>query len=124
MDLVCWMAEFAKVLASAATLVHKDPAPYLQLYEKYLQTLELHWDQSRELYSDIAEYNEQNIKYVRHIGYVSLFPLLSGVIPADSPRLKSILDIIQDENQLWTKFGLRSLSASDPYYLKCKGIRY
>lgn len=39
-----------------------------------------------------------------------------GLLPADSPKLGAILDMIQDENELWSPYGLRSLSASDPKY--------
>ena len=112
------MAYSAKILSNAALLTHNDPSVYSNLYESYLGNLELHWDESQGLYADIATYRDNSIKYVKHIGYVSLFPLLTGLIPSDSPRLKAIFDVIQDEKQLWTKYGLRSLSVTDSYYLK------
>ena len=49
-------------------------------------------------------------------GYLSLFPLLLGLLPADSPHLGSILDLLRDPDHLWTSYGLRSLSASHPQF--------
>jgi mannosyl-oligosaccharide glucosidase len=54
-----------------------------------------HWDPVTELYSDVEVYNKNLKKVVKrssHVGYVSLFPLLFGLIPADSPRLIKILE--------------------------------
>ena len=47
-----------------------------------------------------------------HKGYISLFPFLLSLIPPDSPRLGSVLDLMRDPDHLWSPFGLRSLSAS------------
>jgi mannosyl-oligosaccharide glucosidase len=47
---------------------------------------------------------------------VSIFPLLLGLVPRDSPHLAALLDMISDPAHLWSDYGLRSLSKSDPYY--------
>lgn len=49
-------------------------------------------------------------------GYLSLFPLLLGLLPADSPHLGPILDVLRDPDHLWSPYGLRSLSASHPQF--------
>lgn len=54
--------------------------------------------------------------HVCHKGYPSLLPLCLGLLPVDSPKLKAILDDIEDEKQFWSPYGLRSLSASDEFY--------
>lgn len=41
--------------------------------------------------------------------YVSLFPLLMELIPADSPILGQQLELLRDPQLLWTDHGLRSL---------------
>jgi mannosyl-oligosaccharide glucosidase len=46
---------------------------------------------------------------VPQFGYISLFPLLMRLIPADSPVLKRQLALLADPQRLWTDFGLRSL---------------
>lgn len=38
------------------------------------------------------------------------------MVGPQSPRLKPILDLIQDPEELWTDFGLRSLSKKDKFY--------
>ena len=39
-----------------------------------------------------------------------------GLLPPDSPRLKAILDLIADPEELWSDYGIRSLSISDEFY--------
>ncbi|TMW67836.1 hypothetical protein Poli38472_007508 [Pythium oligandrum] len=55
-------------------------------------------------------------QHVRHVGYVSLFPLLLKLLPADSPKLEALLVQIADPSQLWSPFGLRSMSTRDLFY--------
>lgn len=54
--------------------------------------------------------------HVCHRGYVSLFPFLLGLLPADSPHLGPILDLVRDPEQLWSPAGIRSLSKQHPLY--------
>jgi mannosyl-oligosaccharide glucosidase len=54
--------------------------------------------------------------HVCHKGYISLFPFLLSLLPPDSPRLGSVLDLMSDPGHLWSPFGLRSLSASHPEF--------
>ncbi|XP_037118450.1 mannosyl-oligosaccharide glucosidase [Syngnathus acus] len=58
------------------------------------------------------------LRYVNALGYVSLFPFLLLVLEPDSPKLKAIFGDMKDPNKLWTPYGLRSLSKSDPLYMK------
>lgn len=55
-------------------------------------------------------------KLVCHKGYISIFPLLLGLIPKDSPHLGALLDMMSDPAHLWSQYGLRSLSKSDEFY--------
>jgi mannosyl-oligosaccharide glucosidase len=47
---------------------------------------------------------------------VTLFPFLLGLIPADSPHLAAVLEDLHDPEQLWSPFGIRSLSKQDEFY--------
>ncbi|MCI4394790.1 hypothetical protein PGIGA_G00172780 [Pangasianodon gigas] len=58
------------------------------------------------------------LQYVNAFGYVSLFPFLLHVLTPDSQKLEHILKDIRDPARLWTPYGLRSLSLSDPIYMK------
>ncbi|XP_053336327.1 mannosyl-oligosaccharide glucosidase-like [Clarias gariepinus] len=58
------------------------------------------------------------LQYVNALGYVSLFPFLLHILTPDSQKLEYILKDIRDPARLWTPYGLRSLSRSDPIYMK------
>ncbi|CAJ0931080.1 unnamed protein product, partial [Mesorhabditis belari] len=49
-------------------------------------------------------------------GYNSLYPLIARLIPPNSEYMEHTLNRIRDEKELWTNFGLRSLSKQSPYY--------
>ncbi|CAD5219396.1 unnamed protein product [Bursaphelenchus okinawaensis] len=51
-------------------------------------------------------------------GYVSLFPFLLKLLPAESEQLKIILDQLGDPELLWTPYGLRSVAKNCVYYNK------
>eukprot|EP01016_Furgasonia_blochmanni_P017938 TRINITY_DN20563_c0_g1_i1.p1 TRINITY_DN20563_c0_g1~~TRINITY_DN20563_c0_g1_i1.p1 ORF type:complete len:202 (+),score=29.58 TRINITY_DN20563_c0_g1_i1:60-608(+) len=55
-------------------------------------------------------------RYSPHIGYVNLFPMFFGVMKPNSREFKSLLRTMSDEDLLWSKWGLRSLSKDDIYY--------
>ncbi|XP_002738764.2 mannosyl-oligosaccharide glucosidase-like [Saccoglossus kowalevskii] len=66
----------------------------------------------------IKSKNGPNYKFTNALGYVSLFPFLLQIIEPSSDKLGKILTDIKDSKLLWTKYGLRSLSKSDPLYSK------
>lgn len=39
-----------------------------------------------------------------------------GLLPPDSEKLEAVFDLMENEQELWSPYGLRSLSASDPKY--------
>jgi mannosyl-oligosaccharide glucosidase len=53
---------------------------------------------------------------VDHIGYVSIAPLLLGLIPFDSPKLGAILNVVRDPNGMWSDYGVCSLSKQDSFF--------
>lgn len=50
-------------------------------------------------------------------GYVNLFPMLLRLLPADSKNLGILLRSLNQTEDLWSPFGLRSLSTKSLYYL-------
>ncbi|KAK6747508.1 hypothetical protein RB195_000608 [Necator americanus] len=61
--------------------------------------------------------NKPRLGFVEDVfGYNSLFPLMLRLIPHESEQLGHILDKLADPELLWTKYGLRSLSRTSPYY--------
>ena len=61
--------------------------------------------------------NRENLQkkqiFSPHVGYVNLMPLIVGHVQAGSRQFESILNFIEDPGQLWSDFGLRSLSKAD-----------
>eukprot|EP00931_Biecheleriopsis_adriatica_P086722 TRINITY_DN61330_c0_g1_i1.p1 TRINITY_DN61330_c0_g1~~TRINITY_DN61330_c0_g1_i1.p1 ORF type:complete len:952 (-),score=239.62 TRINITY_DN61330_c0_g1_i1:40-2895(-) len=57
-----------------------------------------------------------------HLGYVSLFPLLLGLLPCDHPRALPLLKALQPRpagskpKKLWSEHGVMSLAAEDPLW--------
>ncbi|CAE7195581.1 GCS2 [Symbiodinium pilosum] len=51
-----------------------------------------------------------------HLGYVSLFPLLLGLQPCDHPRAQSLLRALQPKGELWSPYGVMSLSSKDKLF--------
>eukprot|EP01097_Dermamoeba_algensis_P004027 TRINITY_DN2693_c0_g1_i1.p1 TRINITY_DN2693_c0_g1~~TRINITY_DN2693_c0_g1_i1.p1 ORF type:complete len:481 (-),score=84.84 TRINITY_DN2693_c0_g1_i1:128-1570(-) len=122
-DLMSWMAFSYRSMAQIYEDLGKvsESASYQEKYQGVINDLDaIHWDPDQQMYCDIIAYNQSlnKITHSKHIGYVSLFPLVLGLIPKNSPKLLSILNVLKDENQLWTNFGIRSLSKSNPNYQK------
>jgi len=62
--------------------------------------------------------DEPKLQYVNQVGYVSLFPFILGILDVNSPRIVDILDTLEDPSQLYTRYGLRSLSKKASVYNK------
>ncbi|KAI9314210.1 glycoside hydrolase [Dichotomocladium elegans] len=117
-DLMSWMAFATRLLKDIASELDKpdDVAEYTKIESEMLENLDaLHWSEEEQSYCD--QTIEQGAPvHVCHKGYASLMPLVLGLLPPDSPKLGAILETIRSEDELWSPYGLRSLSASDPYY--------
>ncbi|KAJ7299602.1 hypothetical protein O6H91_Y196800 [Diphasiastrum complanatum] len=61
---------------------------------------------------------QPKLQFVPHFGYVSLFPFIMKLIPSDSPILRKQLELIHNEDLLWSDHGLRSLATTSSFYMK------
>lgn len=75
---------------------------------------QLHWDASTQTFSDFAlNPNTSRTDMIHHEGYVTLFPFILQLLDADSRELGATLDLLRDDNKVWSPFGILSLSRSD-----------
>ncbi|KAL1974251.1 hypothetical protein VTN31DRAFT_5811 [Thermomyces dupontii] len=120
-DLISWVGMMTRALRRVASVLGKsDDAEEFAGYEDAIKRniVDLHWNDAAQTFCDatIDEYEES--VHVCHKGYVSLMPFLAGMLAPDSPQLKPVLDLIGDSAELWSDYGIRSLSKKDPNYGK------
>ncbi|KNC51142.1 glycoside hydrolase family 63, partial [Thecamonas trahens ATCC 50062] len=121
-DLASWMVLAARLLADMARVLDDEAAAtsYEAQATSILTTLHnVHWNEAAGYYCDTGPDGTGSVHdemQVCFLGYVSLFPLLTGLLEADDPRVGRLLDHMADPDTLWSPGGIRSLSATDPYY--------
>jgi mannosyl-oligosaccharide glucosidase len=118
-DLISWIGTMTRSMKEIAELLGKDEDAkrYFNIEKEIQRNIEdLHWSEEDQTYCDVSvDQNDEDI-FVCHKGYISLFPFLLQHLEPDNKHLKAIIDLIADPNELWTRFGIRSLSKSDEYY--------
>ena len=72
--------------------------------------------QQTHMVRQVTRQADVSLKYVKHFGYVSLFPLMTRVLNPQSSKLEKILNDLQNPSLLWTQYGLRSLAQSSSIY--------
>ncbi|KAL4898614.1 mannosyl-oligosaccharide glucosidase [Aspergillus ambiguus] len=118
-DLISWMGMMTRALRRIAeTIGETEDAEEFKVYETAIERNidDLHWDKDAQTYCDATIDDFEESVHVCHKGYVSIFPFLTGMVGPDSPRLKPILDLISDPEELWSEYGIRSLSKKDEFY--------
>ncbi|KAG0224250.1 Processing alpha glucosidase I [Actinomortierella wolfii] len=118
-DLLSWIGFYAKQLTRIADLLDlpDDVDEYDDHYEAIKGNLEdLHWNEEKKMFCDLTVDENDESMYVCHKGYISLFPLALGLVDPKSEKLGHILDMIHNPDELWSPYGLRSLSKQDEYF--------
>ncbi|EJU05594.1 glycoside hydrolase [Dacryopinax primogenitus] len=121
LDLISWMGFFSRTMKQIAGYIgqDEDEAEYAAIEEAIITNIDdLHWNKEEKMYCDASVNEEDDSYHVCHRGYISLFPLLLGLLPPDSPHLGSVLELMHDRQHLWSPYGIRSLSASHPLFGK------
>jgi mannosyl-oligosaccharide glucosidase len=118
-DLLSWIGLMARNIQRIASYLGEteDATRYGKIVEAIGRNVDdLHWSKENKAYCDVTadEYDESS--HVCHKGYISLFPFMTGLIGPEHQHLKEVLDLIADENELWSPFGIRSLSTRDSGY--------
>jgi mannosyl-oligosaccharide glucosidase len=118
-DLISWMGLMTRSLRRIAELLNEqDDADEFNAYETAIMRNidDLHWNDKARTFCDATINEHEENVHVCHKGYISISPFLTGLLPPDSPRLGPVLDLIGDPNELWSDYGIRSLSKKDEFY--------
>ncbi|KAG5913241.1 hypothetical protein E4U42_001344 [Claviceps africana] len=118
-DLMAWVGLMTKSLARIAEALglEEDVAELSKTLEAIGHNLnDLHWSEKDGCYCDATVDAFEEHRLVCHKGYVSLFPFLVGLLRPDDARLGKTLDLLADEDHLWSAHGIRSLSKQDELY--------
>ncbi|KAL4449892.1 hypothetical protein ABPG74_015011 [Tetrahymena malaccensis] len=120
-DLQSWMYHFTSIMEHFSLLIQdmKKFEYYLSIKEIILsRTEEYFLDDRDSLYKDIISSTRslKSTEFSPHFGYPNLLPLAFGIVKDDGYQLQTLMKRMQDQNILWTDYGLRSLSKSDSFY--------
>ncbi len=118
-DLISWMGVMATSMARIADAlsISDDSSEFAGHADAIRRNIDdLHWSEKHKTYCDATIDDYEESVHVCHKGYLSIFPFLAGLLPSDSPKLGPILDLIADPEELWSEYGLRSLSKSDEFH--------
>lgn len=119
-DLLSWVGVMTKSMKSIARFLNyqSDFEKYQKIENDIVENLDnLHWSDSEKTYCDLSVDDNDENKHTCHKGYISLFPFLTKLTPAnDVDKIEQIVDLISDPDELWSDYGIRSLSKSNEFY--------
>ncbi|KAI3405556.1 CWH41 [Candida oxycetoniae] len=119
-DLISWIGIMTRSLRLMAEILNqKDDIADLEDIEKNIKNNieKIHWSDQNNAYCDVSVDDDDEDVFVCHKGYVSLLPFLTRLIPeSDVQKLEHVIDMITNPEELWSPFGVRSLSKSDSNY--------
>jgi mannosyl-oligosaccharide glucosidase len=118
-DLISWIGMMTKSLKNIAAYLDyaEDVAEYATIETAILRNIDdLHWSEKEKCYCDATIDDFEENALVCHKGYMSLFPFMLGLMDTKSDKLSHVLALLGDKEELWSEFGIRSLSKNDPFY--------
>lgn len=122
-DALSWVGLMTRSMKQIANVLNEvnDEARFTRIEAAITQNLDtIHWNEEKHCYCDVTvdeEYGDE-VVHVCHEGYISLLPFALKLMAKDSPKLIHVLKLMADKSKLYTDYGLRSLSAKDPYFGK------
>lgn len=121
LDLYCWVYMMSEIMNQISETIGIKDNQYIQKQNVLLANFEkYHWNYKYEMFSDYVgpkkRANQTRGEFSNHVGYISLFPLISEMITIDSEKIEKLLNMISNPKELYTNYGLRSLSVSDKLF--------
>lgn len=118
-DALSWAGSMVATLSKISVFLgmQEDQRIFSKHETEIIQSIEgNHWSERDQAYCDTTVVNKSTVEKVCHKGYVSLLPFCLGLMNPNNPHIGAVLDLIHDPAELWSPFGIRSLSAKDKYY--------
>ncbi|KAL8643626.1 MAG: hypothetical protein Q9226_008232, partial [Calogaya cf. arnoldii] len=118
-DALSWVGSMVVTLRKISVFLgeSEDGKNFSNQETQILASLDqVHWSEPDQAYCDTTIVNRTTPKKACHKGYVSLLPFCLGLMDPTNPHLEAVLELIHDSEELWSPFGVRSLSAKDKYY--------
>lgn len=118
-DLISWVGTMTRSMKKIAELLGKkeDAAKYAKIeYDIQRNIEDLHWSEEDKMYCDVSvDQVDRNMFYCAK-GYVSLFPFALKMLAPGNKHIRHVIDLIADPEELWSPYGIRSLSKSNEFY--------
>ena len=118
-DALCWVGTMAVALGKISAFLDKkeDMRAFMEQETDITRSIDgIHWSDSYQAYCDTTIVDVATVKKVCHKGYLSLFPFFTSLMARDHVQIKVILDLLGDSEELWSPYGLRSLSLKDQFH--------
>ena len=118
-DALCWVGAMALALRNvSAFLGEKDDQKMFSMHvTEVVRSIDgIHWSEPDQAYCDTTVVDGNRIEKICHKGYISLFPFLVDLVGPNHSHLKAVLNLMRNPEELWSPYGLRSLSLKDKYY--------
>ena len=120
-DALSWVGLMARSLIETASYI--DEADDIKEFSKHLEAVtrniaDLHWDEKAGVFCDATIDDFEESVHVCRKGYISLFPFMLGLVDPvkDSAKIVKLLKVISSPDELWSQYGIRSLSKADEAY--------
>lgn len=118
-DALCWVGSMAVALGKISAFLgeNEDQKVFSKHENDASRSIDgIHWSEPDQAYCDTIVVDGNRVEKICHKGYISLFPFLVGLMGPDHSHLEAVLDLIRNPEELWSPYGLRSLSPKDKYY--------
>lgn len=120
-DLHSWMTWASGILAKLSEKVGQDPSPFLEEHRQLrrsLITLHGYSERNSMKREDLLLCDYDGNEKICHEGYVTILPLILGLLDPADARVGVILKALEDPRLLRARAGIRSLSADNRWHRK------